>query len=354
MLKTDIVKEYVHNLIREQGLGNASKLPTEQQLANTLGLSKVTIRRGLTELREQGILESRRGSGYYVASPDKSAKADITYIPFVTDGYAQNTRNMDIIRGASQYLAAHNGMLTVHLSDFQLEKEREIVEHLYQRRFPSIIVMPLRSDKNIEFYIKMLYQGFPIIFVDLAPSNLCVNMVKPNNFQGGFMAGEYLLKIGCTRPLFVSPENCHKYFSIFERLQGFRTALLAQDRPFGRDNALFAPIPQLKSRMTEILSSPQPPDAIFACNDRTAAIVLNILQELGIRVPEDISVMGFDRLTILNDIPEDITTIEQPYDQIGAKAAAMALSYAQNPVQPPIVYHAPVHLHVGTTTKSLL
>lgn len=351
MLKTDMVKDYVHNLIREQNLNTSSKLPTEQQLADTLNLSKVTIRRGLAELREQGVLESRRGSGYYVAAPEKGGRKDITYIPFVTDGYAQNTRNMDIIRGASEYLAAHDGMLTVHLSDFQLDKEQEIVRQLYEHRFPSIIVMPLRSDGNIHFYTEMLRQGFPIIFVDLAPSNLCVNLVKSNNFQGGFLAGEYLMKTGCSRPLFVSPENCHKYFSIFERLQGFKATLSAQNIPFGKNNVLFAPIPQLKARLEEALSSPHPPDAIFACNDKTASIVLSILQELGVRIPDDISVIGFDRLTILNGMAEDITTIEQPYDQIGAKAAALALSHARNPIQPPIIYHAPVHLHVGNTTK---
>lgn len=166
----------------------------------------------------------------------------------------------------------------------------------------------------------------PMVLVDLwAPNLPCVNV---DNQRGGYLATHHLIESGRKRIAFLASTVTH--YSIRQRERGYRQALYEAQMMMPPEYEVIAsPLVDtdklLTDAMNELLSLPVPPDAIFAYNDVTAIAAMNICEQRGFRVPQDVAVVGFDDIEPAAWCRPGLTTVAVDKHQLGYKAVELLL-----------------------------
>ena len=175
--------------------------------------------------------------------------------------------------------------------------------------------------------------GLPAVLVDVAHPRL--PRVVIDNAQGGELAAAHLLAKGHRRIGFVGdhPANPYGFTSSEDRRRGFRAELanagiepVERTGSHGRDEA--------EALAESMLRVPDPPSAIFAASDLQAIGVLKAAERLGLRVPEELAVIGFDDVDLAEIV--GLTTIRQPLREGGALAADLLLAAIEDGVDEPV------------------
>ncbi len=181
--------------------------------------------------------------------------------------------------------------------------------------------------------------SIPTVLIDAYHPDL--NCVLVDNINGGQKAVEHLLNLGHQRIGFISdamdnPYNPFRFSHIHDRYQGYRLALTHATIPFRPEYHKQGVHSRRTARQLayELLSQPEPPTAIFAYSDTQAFGVLEAAQDLGLNVPQDLSVIGFDDIELAEYL--NLTTIRQNLvesGEIGANLLLQMLSGAHTPTQ---------------------
>lgn len=227
----------------------------------------------------------------------------------------------EVARGVEQ--SAFDRGLTVVLchSDYKLERELHYVDVLQAERAAGVIWFP--ATNSPEPATRMGSHGMPLVVLDRLLPGLELPSVIADNFRGGYLATQHLLErghrlIGCiTRPM--------DLYHSSERVRGYQTALSDHGVPIDESLMIRGGF-RLKDgcdATKELMRRSPRPTALFAYNDFMAIGALRAAFELDLRVPEDLSVVGFD------DIPQAaftcpaLTTISQPKLEMGREGAAL-------------------------------
>jgi LacI family transcriptional regulator len=212
--------------------------------------------------------------------------------------------------------------------DGKLEKELAYVDLLSAKQVDGIIFIATGGDKQIVDLLREI--GIPFVMADRQVESADVDIVLVDNFQGGYQATRHLLALGHRRIGCIT--GPHEATPSADRVRGYRAALaesgfdeeedLIVTGDFRHDGGELA--------MLQLLDLAEPPTAVFACNDLMAIGALSALWSRGLRVPENISLIGFD------DIPEarltipPLTTVAQPIAEIGKRATEMLIERASS------------------------
>ena len=173
--------------------------------------------------------------------------------------------------------------------------------------------------------------------------------VNPDNVQGGYLATRHLLTLGCRRIAYLAGPLAH--FSIREREQGYRRALFEAKVLADPDLEVIAP-PGLdldqgaEVAMRQLLRLRPQPDAVFAYNDMAALAVLRVCKELGLRVPQDIAVVGFDDIPAASHAWPPLTTLRVDKEALGRAGVELIMRGLELPQQTTL----PVELVVRHST----
>jgi DNA-binding LacI/PurR family transcriptional regulator len=185
-----------------------------------------------------------------------------------------------------------------------------------------LVIGVLRKD----YIIKLKQTGLPMLSVDIAYNGLDVGWICSANLSGGYLATKHLIDQGHRRLGFIGPIFFAE--SIYERYCGFMRAMLAYGLEMSpgfnilgtRENpVLFDTIPALEHYFANMTSFP---DAWFCAGDRVAVALISILTQKGIRVPDDVSVIGFDDIPITQSILPNLTTIRIDRKRMGNLAVS--------------------------------
>lgn len=175
----------------------------------------------------------------------------------------------------------------------------------------------------------------PMVMVCEYPEEFPVSYVSVDDVSAAYRAVSYLISTGCRRIGMVNCASRYKYAR--SRLEGYRQALADADLPFDPDR--YASIPSIDytlaySAALQVLHTEPAPDAVFAASDVLAAAVINAAGSMGLRVPEDVSVIGFDNVMTSQVARPSITTIAQPSLQLGQQACSILVEKIQTPDLP--------------------
>ncbi len=159
--------------------------------------------------------------------------------------------------------------------------------------------------------------------------------VEIDDIRGGQMAAQYLVDKGHRCIAFLGDTNLPEYaiHPLIQRLEGFRTCLRTLDIPLPENYVHLVPytLEQSRQAASEFLSLPNPPTAIFAATDLQAMGVLMTAHRRGLRVPDDLAVMGFDDLDMAEVM--GLTTVRQPLDESGQAAVELLLGRIATPTR---------------------
>jgi len=321
------------------------RLPSEGALARAFGVSRGTLRQALGALGREGVVQTVPGHGSFVKGA--GSKDDGQAAPAADDGRGHvvgvvipsvaRTRIPDLLDGAEAELrAAGYTLLLVSSGDDRDEESRQI-RRLVEAGVDGLLVYPVDGSSNVALLRTLLDSGPPLVLIDRYLVDLPADAVVADNVGGGHAAVRWLIEAGRERIGLVSTQNLGTS-SIAERQAGYWWALRQHGRPVEPRLAccdlerLFTwPVPhtheaeQNRRLLHAYLTADGRPDAVFAVNDTVAFQVLEAAEQLGLQVPDDLAVVGFDNLASPDYAGVPLTTVDQPRYEIGATAARIVL-----------------------------
>ncbi|MGQ9681041.1 MAG: LacI family DNA-binding transcriptional regulator [Anaerolineae bacterium] len=224
-------------------------------------------------------------------------------------------------------------------SNSEPERELKTVRALREKRVDAIIVTSSRLGSLYLSHLRGV--GVPVVLINNQGAGDYIHSVLIDDHHGGELAGRYLGGLGHRHIAYIGGPIWARASSI--RLAGFRKALRAQGLDVPPDLVLVGngrPDGGVEAA-NELLHRSQPVTAVFCYNDMTAVGVLSALHRAGRRVPEDLSVIGYDDVAIAAHLWPPLTTIAQPKYALGKRAMEMALSLIQGECQVPDVILPP-------------
>jgi len=309
-------------------------LPSENELAEDYGISRGSVRTALKELQDKGVIYSVAGKGSFISrqiSDQSVIKQDrIAFIVPSLDG-----SDLQVYQGIEDTLNKEGYILSIFNSQKSIEQENKNLRLLLEGKEKGAIIFPNWGRTNAEALFELKMAGYPFVLIDRYFRELETDYVVTDNKKGGFLATEHLIKLGHKRIGIILGLNCT---AIEERFEGYREALaqygIAYDpvlmRRFQRDDAEENE-PSAEIGYNEAAGLLQEkPTTIFATNDFLARGAMKAVQDAGMDIPGDISVVGFDNQGFAELLDPPLTTVAQPFYQLGQKAAGMVLGQLDN------------------------
>jgi len=205
--------------------------------------------------------------------------------------------------------------LVICNTDNEPNKGIQYISLLKQKRVDGIIIA---TGLQNELMKGLTGQGIPLALIAREMPMLAVDTVLVDDYMGGYLATSHLIRLGHRRIAIIAEDL--ELMSSKERVRGYRYALeeagIAAEERFVTESELFT-LEGGKEQTRKLLEQPDGPTAIFACNDLLAIGVMQAARELGVNVPNDLSVVGFDNTILATITDPPLTTVAQPIQDIG-------------------------------------
>ncbi|HPZ15392.1 MAG TPA: LacI family DNA-binding transcriptional regulator [Sphaerochaeta sp.] len=304
-----------------------------KDIAKDAGVSVATVSRVLNntkfvseELRQK-VLSSIERQGYVADHIARSMVLKKTFtigliIPAVSEMYHQM-----IFSSVEETLEAHRYKVLVCRVQDTLSNEQIYVDLLMQNRVDGIILM--HESKNPQIYTHLKKAQVPIVLAGIDIPGLQVPQVRIDDLAAAMDGTNHLLRLGHRKIALIMGSG---YSVGDKRLAGYKRALEEAGVSFD-DSLLQAGGYTLESgydAMNALLSRHGDLDAVFALSDEMAAGAMHAAFQQGIDIPHDISLLGFDGITLAAYTNPKLTTVSQPICEIGEKAAQLLLKMLES------------------------
>jgi LacI family transcriptional regulator len=301
-------------------------------IAAAAGVSKTTVHRALrnasriSPATRQRILDVASRMGYRPNRLAQSLRARRSgtfgvVVLGITGSFYANV--LDGLESAAQE-RKHSILLAC--SHEQPQREKELIELFLEKQVDGIIVAPADPEENRDYFLRLIKERVRIVFIDRYMPGLDIPCVSTNNELGGYLAGKHLVSLGREKICFLtSGAREHKSTSVQDRLRGCNRALQEAGLPPAKiagPNPPGTPTHEQTAyhAMMHFLMEGGELDGLFAVNDECAYRGIKALLDFGLRVPKDVSVVGFDDQLVSAYFTPPLTTIRQPMRAIGEEA----------------------------------
>ncbi len=235
----------------------------------------------------------------------------------------------EIMRGIDAELGLVGYDLMLYTTHRTPAKESDYVANLARGVVDGLLIVLPRNPAD---YIGLLTaHKFPFVLIDHQGTGKECPAVGATNWQGAYNATEYLLSLGHRRIGFIT--GSMDLGAAVDRLEGYKAALRTHHLPYEAglvyEGNFFQP--EGYTGALTLLDLPTPPTAFFASNDVMAMGVMDAVRSRGLRIPEDISIIGFDDIPQAALVRPALTTVHQPLEQMGRMATQMLLDMLQEP-----------------------
>jgi DNA-binding LacI/PurR family transcriptional regulator len=330
--KTQIVKQFLLDRINSQRIPLGERLPTEEQLVAQFAVSRTTVRRALDQLSFDGFIERCPGRGTFQRVPTRETKrGDRSMLVGVWFNLPRGSLYapiFDAIRQELLYWDYH----AILQGGLQNGDELRGVETLMRKGLDGYIVSPSSNPADDHLVLgRMLREGAAVVLIDKHVGDYVANLVAVNHQLGAQVLVEHLLQLGHRRIGFI---GYHGVWSVEERYRAYQ--LITQRHGIEPDGAWVELTPQVysdlgKAAAARMLALPpdRRPTAIFAVNDPIAETVVAEARARGLKIPGDLSVVGFDNATLHQSEPW-LTTYAQPKELIGQCAAQLLMTLVRD------------------------
>ncbi len=346
-----------------------ARLPAERDLAAEFDLDRSAVRAALVELARTGQIVREPGcrprvgpaSGVRPAPRTRPRPASRT-IAVILPQHAADHGSREIMRGIAHVLHSQEAPYRPLMFDLNLRTApRGVLEHqacaaVLEEDIAGAVVWPTLEPGSLEGWRGVQSAGRPVVFVDRCDDDFLCDFVGVDNYDAAKDATRFLLALGHTQIVHLTRDLPAS--SVAQRIDGYRDALTEAGLPFSSERVWSLPteaFPQGVEALADRLLAQVPLlTAVFAVNDQVAHTLIAALEARGKAVPGDISVLGFDDDDQYSARPALLTTVRQPFERIGQRAAALLLRRL-GPNPPPAYQHVllPTVLVERSTCRSL-
>lgn len=329
------LKTHLLSQIQRGELISGQRLDTENVLAKQFKLSRQTVRQALGELENEGWIVRQQGRGTFVTDQTRKPKPIGLIVKSLT-----NYTFPEIVRGIENRLNAAGYELKFYLSQDDPELEAECLKRVLNSEVDGLIIEPAKNIEpcsNLHYYQELGKKHIPYLFLHSFWSELDPAYIILDDCQGGYLATQYLLNLGHRRIAGIF--NIESSQGV-NRKAGYKKALLEYgiqpepwligDYQYRIDHGTFS-----FQFMQEILKRPQYPTAIFCYNDLDAIRALEAIRQVGLKVPDDISLIGYNDsgLTTVSEVK--LTSVKHPKRDMGLEAAGLMISMIKHRIEKP-------------------
>ena len=235
-----------------------------------------------------------------------------------------------VISGIEEVAYKRGFTVTISQSNDNFEKENKIAHTLFSNRVDGIILSIGMNTTDFSHLKLFTDRNIPLVFFDRVVDEIEAHIIIVDDFDGGYRATKHLIEQGAKRVAHIGgPLNLKIYKN---RQDGFLKAVkesgLETDKSLILNNSLTRKDGTIAIK--KLLRNKKLPDAIFCANDTTALSVIIYLKENGMRVPEDILVVGFSNEPFSEVVTPSISTIKQPGFLMGEKATELIIHQINN------------------------
>jgi GntR family transcriptional regulator, arabinose operon transcriptional repressor len=361
-----MVKEKIKEWITSGKVQPGDKIYSENELVKMFGVSRHTIRQAVGDLVHEGLLYREQGAGTFCSYNNKQTKEQPPALNHISNTNGKNigvitTYISDyifptIIKGIESHLTAHGYSLTLASTDNDVEKEKQCLKTMLNRNIDGLIVEPTKSslyNPNMNYYLELEQNNIPYLMINQYYTQLMPPHMIMNDEHGGFIATEHLIKLGHEKIIGLFKNDDLQGVN---RMQGFIRAFRENSLPFFPEMVItFTTEDQDKiliERIGNFFSKDSMPTAIVCYNDQLALKILNMLRGHGLRVPEDISIVGYDDSSLAVATDVKLTSITHPKMEMGIEAAKWIISAVEKKgdIPPSIVYEPKLVIRNSTAT----
>jgi LacI family transcriptional regulator len=335
-----VVRE-LQNRIETGTLPTGARLPSERELSAELGVSRASIQNALKELESRGLIV-RQENCRPIVMPLKTAARRSGIDPAGQIAVWMHPSLQELgaammMQGIRSYIGTHGYQLLVGCTP---SLNREVVHRSEGEFLRSLVGNPLIAGAILwdtgnpafgETYKELARAAIPVVFIDREPmAPIEADVVATNNRRAARTAVRYLIELGHSHIAMIV--NDDPASSVTDRIDGYCAALQEAEIPYRGHYLLRLPVTAGQSvaakyepLLHQLLQGPESPTAVFAVNDQIALYVQASAARIGLSIPGDLSLVGFDWLMRWMPTGGDLTTIAQPFDEIGRVAAERLL-----------------------------
>jgi DNA-binding LacI/PurR family transcriptional regulator len=258
------------------------------------------------------------------------------------------------ISGIQEYAALHNYSVIICQSLESFKTEESTIHMLVSNRVDGLLISLSSQTNHIKHLEPLVRKKIPIVLFDRVIDGLNATRVVVDDREGSLKAVDYLARTGCKRIAYIGGPT-HLYISE-QRKQGYLDALKKHNLTIDKDLIVNCQdlINEPTAACSELLSSSNPPDAFFCMHDPIAIQVIQVAKAKGLRIPEDVSVVGFTNEPVSQYIEPSITTMAQPSYEIGRVAAKLFLQQLEEKDEfKPVTTVIPTELIIRNSTRKL-
>ena len=316
------------------------RIPSETELQRHLKISRSTIRQALGNAEVEGLIHRVPGRGTFVAEiqTQLNTKPPIAFVVFDFNRPMQR----DMLSGAERAAREAGYRVVFCNSNSSAQQEIQIIQQLAADGVSGILLWASVEDDNPARLAQLSHTDFlPVTMMDRTFDNVNWDYVTSDNFGGGLSVANHLLELGHQSMAFLTSDVLNLY-PVSERYRGYKTALYranitplepwiigepnreikagyALEAYMDDDNPIVLQIANyLKENAGKV-------SAIFALNDNIALLTLKATNIIGLKVPDDISIVGYDDIDIASYLPKPLTTVAQDAFAIGRQAAELLI-----------------------------
>lgn len=312
------------------------KLPSEAALVNKFHTSRITVGRAFRELQQKGLIERIAGSGSYVRGELARGLLFGLLIPDLGE-----TEIFDpICHGIANTPEAIDHALLWGHTDPRIASKSEqcwqLCQQFIARKVSGVFFAPLEFEGESAKVNRRILSAFkeanlPVVLLDrrptATPERARADLVGLNNTQAGFIATEHLIQLGCKRIGFIAYQAAES--TVEGRMAGYRDAL----RKYGLKEAA-GPLFQIDGDDSVEIPGTEELEALVCVNDHVAGVLMHAFLSRGVRIPEDIRLVGIDDVRYASLLPVPLTTVRQPCPAIGSAAMRAMLERLSHPKSP--------------------
>lgn len=310
-------------------------MATMKDIAKLAGVSSSTVSHVINKSRyvseeiSERVNKAAKELNYFPSALARSLKTNRTNTIGMLVTNSTNPFFGEVVKGVERHCYQRGYNLILCNTEGDYARMRDSIETLMQKRVDGLILMcPSLEGENIEVFDR--YPSIPVVVMDWGSVSFESDKIQDNSFQGGYIATQHLLDSGHTQlGCITGPLN--KYQAQM-RFDGFKQAL--SDKGVGL-NLAWVEEGNFECEggfeaFERLFAKGQLPSALFVCNDMMAMGAINAASKHGVRIPEDLSIIGYDDLHISKFMSPALTTIHQPKFRLGQAAVDAVLNKLQN------------------------
>ncbi|AOW17784.1 LacI family transcriptional regulator [Polaribacter vadi] len=323
-----------------------TKKTTIYDIAKKLNITAATVSRALnnnpkiSEKTKELVFKTASGMNYEQNKLAQALKSGKSFNVGVIVPRIDSNFFSSVIRGIEEELYPEGYHVIICQTHDQQELEIKNINSLLNAQVDGILmsISNAKLEKNAVFN-NLVKKNVPLIFFDRKKDIKNVSSITIDDFKGGYEATSHLIQQGCKRIAHLSNNRNLEIFK--NRYLGYKQALLDNNIPFDESLVVetFSKVIEGREKTRLLLQMDNPPDAIFSSSDFSALGAIEEIKESGLRIPEDICVVGFSNEPFTKFMELSISSIDQSPMEMGKITARMFLDEVASEVKVKLEKH---------------